>query len=44
MEVRVIVTYRLFKFYRRCGQSRTRAFTRALGTVLRDFNLNRSPR
>jgi hypothetical protein len=40
----MVVTWRLFKFYRRCGQSRTRAFTRALSTVWRDFNLNRSTR
>lgn len=40
----MFVLVRLYRFSRRCGFTRRRAFTRALATVLRDFNLNRSPR
>ena len=38
----MFVLIRLYRFKRRCGMSRRQAFTRALQTVLRDFNL-RSP-
>ena len=38
----VFVFIRVYRFKRRCGLSRRAAFTRALQTVVRDFNL-RSP-
>lgn len=40
----MFVLYRLYRFHRRCGMPRRHAFSRALATVLRDLDFNRSPR
>jgi hypothetical protein len=37
----VFVLTRLFRFYRRCGMTRRRAFARALDITLRDISITK---